>query len=253
MVIDRSELRDVLFSEVAANPTSRMTVIGGNLVLLRLRELAHEGWARRTFDDQSGLIELSRAACERANDAIRTAYDRLSPEAAIETIGVIWEAAERTSRLAEARTRLCLARVGTPTLSGCPLWLSEQLESLSKPEEGLAPSHPQAAEAAALLVRACLYGAAKPVEADIQKAPLGCVSVDWRVPPALLHWEIEASRLPWPGVKVNVLASRHSSGKSKVDHHVFHTAFEVIKHFREQLYDMEHETGVHRRPASAKP
>ncbi|MCH7988630.1 MAG: hypothetical protein IID46_05685 [Planctomycetes bacterium] len=190
-------------------------------------------------DLQSGFIHRSTVECDQAAYAIRAAHQHLSPEDAVETIGTIWESLEKTGQLAEARTRICLGKLKEPQLAERPAWLAEQLQDLSQADEDLAPSHPLAIEAADRVIRACLHLSTAEIEAKVQKAPLGNVLVGWDVEPHSLQWEVEAARLPWPGVKINALVVDNSGDKPQAHTRIFHTAFEVIGHFSEQLHEFD--------------
>ena len=195
-------------------------------------------------DLQSGIIQRSSAACEQAAYAIRSAHQHLSAKEALKTIGTIWESLEKTGQLAEARTRFCLPKLPELQLADSPAWLTEQLGVLSQPDDDLAASHPLTIEATERLICACIQSSKTDAKADVQKVPLGNVLVDWNVEPNSLHWEVEAARLPWPGVKVNAMVVDNSGDKPQTHTRIFHTAFEVIEHFNEQLHEFGIQEGL---------
>jgi hypothetical protein len=152
---------------------------------------------------------------------------------------------DKTRQLAEARTRFCLGKLTEPSLAPRPAWLAEQIPDLHKSEEDLAASHPLAIYAVDKLIRACMLASQTALEATVQKGPLGNVLVDWNVATHSLQWEVEAARIPWPGVKVNALVVQNSGKTPRAHTRILHTAFEVIEHFIEQLHELGVETGMH--------
>jgi hypothetical protein len=222
-----------------------MTVAAGTM--LRIKQNCRTRGRRQSMDEQmvtvkSEFIERSKAACDELAQAIRDAHENLAPADAVKAITSIWESLDKTAQLAEARMRLCLPKLPTPELADRPDWIERQLPALKVGDEDLAASHPLAVEAADLLIRACLQASGASIEADIEKGPLGNVIVDWNVEPHALQWEVEAARLPWPGVKVNALVMDNSAAKPQGHTRIFHTAFEVIDHFKEQLDELGFET-----------
>ena len=119
-----------------------------------------------------------------------------------------------------------LAKLSAPDVAKRPRWLAEQLETLRHDEPDLAASHPLAIESADLLVRACLAATQASLTVTLEKAPLGHVIVDWKMESGSLQWEVQAARIPWPGVEVNALVFRDAMEEARAHTRVFHTAFE---------------------------
>lgn len=171
-------------------------------------------------------------------DCIRsTCENEDSPDQQLQQIASIWEQLDKTSRLAEAKTRILLGQIGKPDLAIVPDWFNAQLSELTAPDDELAPAHPLAIDSSKKLVQACLHEIpeAQELEADIAKSPLGRVLLDWTVPPNILQWIVEAVELPWPGVKVHVLSLDCSDSENKPVTRTFYNAFDLVEHFREQL------------------
>lgn len=192
-------------------------------------------WEQADF--QAGLIEKSRFLCDRISTQIRKAYDHLVPHEALNAISRIWENLDRTSQLAEARSRLVLGKLEFPQTVESPQWLSDQLGELSVSDSELAAANPLAVDAGQMLIRACLFGVTESVTAEVRRAPMGNVFVDWDVAPNVLQWEVVPAALPWPGLKVNVVAMNTSKAKPEIQSRIFHNAFDAIEYFQQQLGD----------------
>ena len=189
-------------------------------------------------DFNSGLIEKSRLWCDCISRQIRNAYDHLAPSEALNAISRIWENLDRTSNLAEARSRLVLGKLEIPPMVESPQWLLDQLADLSVSDAELAAANPLAIDAAQRLVRSCLFGVSEPITANVCRAPMGHVFVDWDVAPNVLQWEVVPAPLPWPGLKVNVVAMNTSKAKPEIQSRIFHNAFDAIEQFHRHLRDL---------------
>lgn len=193
------------------------------------------GWEQPDF--QAVLVEKSRLLCDRLSTQIRNAYDHLVPTEALNAISRIWENLDRTSQLAEARSRLVLGKLEIPPMVESPPWLLDQLGELSASDSELAAANPLAIDAGQKLIRACLLCVTASVTAEVRRAPMGHVFVDWDVAPNVLQWVVVPAALPWPGLKVNVVAMNTSKPKPEIQSRIFHNAFDAIEYFQRQLGD----------------
>lgn len=187
-----------------------------------------------SIDIQSGAISRWQITFREADQAIRNAYDTLTPREAIRLISTIWEQLDRTSELAAARSRLLVGKLGKPKLGPSPKWFEDQRAKLSEADEDELPVNPCAVTSAEFLIRAAL--AATPqhprLEAEIETGPRGRVVIDWHVSRARLQWMVEAIDIPWPSVKVYQVAHQpKSSGVSKLESRAFYNAFDAIDSF----------------------
>lgn len=185
-------------------------------------------------DIQTGAIPRLQIAFREADQAIRNAYDTLTPREAVRAISTIWEQLDRTSELAAARSRLLIGKLVKPQLASLPDWFENQRDKLSVAGEGEAIANPDAVAIAELLVRAALAAAPgnAALTAEIETGPMGRVIVDWCVPKGRLQWMVEAIDIPWPSVKVYQVLHRSEHGLPKsVETRIFYNAFDAIDSF----------------------
>ncbi|HUT11267.1 MAG TPA: hypothetical protein VMY42_12270 [Thermoguttaceae bacterium] len=190
----------------------------------------------RTEDIQSGPMVRWQHALDKADEAIRFAYDNLLPAEALKTISTIWEHLDRTSELAAARSRLLMGKVDKPGLAELPKWFEEQEPTLRNAKEGELAANPFAIESARLLVRAAYAAAGKTdkPEAELEVGPLGRVMIDWYFVGSRFQWMVEAIDLPWPSVKVYQLLRRSDVHAPKpVQTRILHNAYDAVESFTE--------------------
>ena len=187
---------------------------------------------RSSRDEQSGSAVLRQPEIAAAEQAIRSAYDRLQPDDALRTISEIWEQLDRTSELAAARSRILMGKMEKPRLAELPGWFQDQKPRLFDEEESVLVANPVAVETAELLVRALLAAIdeAGDLQAEVETGPLGRVIVDWHLPGSRLQWMVEAVDLPWPCVKVYQLSHRTAGNtEAAAQTRIFHSAFGVVE------------------------
>jgi hypothetical protein len=167
-------------------------------------------------------------------DAIRQSYDLEHPAQSMRAIGTIWEKLDEASRLAEARSRVLLARIKSPPLVDSPSWLDRQVRKLKTTDAEEAPVRPEAVESASKAIRACLATIRRGAKARIAHGINGRVEVDWEVSEGRLQWMVEAPEIPWPGVKVFALSRQNAFGSApKIK--ILRNVFSLIEHFNEHI------------------
>jgi hypothetical protein len=179
--------------------------------------------------------ELSQSACEQIRDLIRCACEHEAGNA-ISAIAQIWEQLVRAEQFAEARMRLCLAKVDEPALVDCPSWLMEPVKELSSSEDGLSASHPLAIESAEKLIR-LVYTRNSQWQSlpEVEKAPLGQVAVTWETNRRRVTWLVAPSRLPWPGIEVKSTLMEMQGAQPHVEARVFFVASEAVEYLEKCL------------------
>lgn len=191
-------------------------------------------------DVQSGPSPVWHVSLERANDAIRQAYDSLSPSEALSAIARIREELDRCSELAAARSRLLLGKLDPPGLCETPDWFVSQKAELVKSaeEDGDILPAPWVLDSAELLIRAVLVEVERPEAcvAELGVGPLGRLIVDWRVGQGRLRWMVDATEVSWPAVRVFQLRrSGPGSLETLAETRIMYNAFDVVKETREHM------------------
>jgi hypothetical protein len=185
-------------------------------------------------DIQSGAIPRWQVSFREADQAIRNAYDTLTPKEAIQVISTIWEQLDRTSELAAARSRLLAGKLCKPKMVPLPKWFEDQRAKLHATDEGDIAANPLAVTSAELLVRAALAGIPDScgVEAELETGPMGRVIIDWRVPEKRLQWMVEPLDIPWPSVKVyQVSHEPYATSIDALETRVYYNAFDAVESF----------------------
>ena len=177
----------------------------------------------------------SKSDCDDISTLIKEAYGHSDTNVALEAISCVWEKVDRVAQLAEARTRLLIGKIDTPPRGEAPDWLASQISCLSEASNIGPTANRQAIESVENLVCACLMKQDRNFTAQIAPTPLGHVFVDWDMAPRVLQWEVIPTPLPWPGCRVNVVSMDNSVSKPKIQSRIFHNAFQVIRHFHEQI------------------
>lgn len=178
--------------------------------------------------------QAPRSATFDSNAEIKDAYEKLDPQAALRKICDIWTKLDESVQLAEARTRILLAKLPPPELAAMPNWLDEQLPAMMNGDDDTGPPNRAAVESSIRLIRACVHHAPS-LGASVTNAPLGRVSVDWDLPTGKIRWLVGTADLPWPGASVISLVKTRTDSGVRRSTAIFHTAFDVVAQFREAL------------------
>ena len=189
----------------------------------------------RSKDYVADWTRESKTDCDDISTLIKEAYGHSDTNVALEVISCVWEKVDRVAQLAEARTRLLIGKIDAPPRGEVPDWLASQISFLSEASNIGPTANRQAIESVENLVCACLMNQNCNFTAQIAPTPLGHVFVDWDMAPRVLQWEVIPTPLPWPGCRVNVVSMDNSVSKPKIQSRIFHNAFQVIRHFHEQI------------------
>lgn len=177
---------------------------------------------------QDALVSVHYQRRLAANEIIKSAFNELNTEEALEIIRSVWNQAEETCELAAARSRLLLAKLPKLSLAKAPSWYVEQLEALD--EDDKASLNPASKRASDLIVRSI---AAKfpNLSATVSVGALGRITLDWKIEMLKLAWMIEPVDLPFPSVKIyQVIVSPHEMVKTEIIrdmHHALHILLDI--------------------------
>ncbi len=179
-------------------------------------------------------LEISEGACDQLRVSIKMACSE-GHEQAQRLIARIWEQIARTEQFAEARMRLCLGKAVPPPTANRPEWLESAIHELQSNDEGLAASHPLAIESADLLLRAFLVKQSAAVIPEVERAPLGAVSVIWDNRTRRILWLISAPRIPWPGIEVRATKMDFANDQAHVEVRAFFSADDALRYLDENI------------------
>jgi hypothetical protein len=192
------------------------------------------------LDLQLGRVDEWRVELQRADQAIRRAYEDPDPRKGLKFIAAVWEELHKTSELAAARSRILLGKLKLPQLAPTPNWFEDQKDTLSEVDHGELAANPLAVASTELLIRAVVaaIGDAEELRAEVDIGPAGRVLVDWLVPGIRLQWLVEATDTPWPSAKVYQLSYPiKGTLQEPPNTRVLYNAFDVVDSFRSLVRD----------------
>lgn len=173
-------------------------------------EFDDDGSFEATVDVEGGVKYLSgvgvqrasneaEATCKALNYQVIRAYDALRPEDALQTIGVVWNMAEKTCELAAARSRLLLGKLPKLPSAAVPLWFENAV--LEWDADDNAMLNPASLNAARKIV-GCAAAEFPSLQAQLTVGMLGRVTLDWYIENVRCSWMIDPTDLPFPSTRI---------------------------------------------------
>ena len=161
-------------------------------------------------------------AYEKIKNQIRQVHKDLSRDIAIKEISNIYREVENILHLADARLRISLIGIEKPELGDTPLWAEVPLN------KAYCQCRDAIVEDAEKILQALNKVTDELPEAMIQTTDHS-MAIDWQVEGKLL-WEVQFSKLPWPGVYVRSYY-RVPGPEFNFNARTFKTFEELLAHF----------------------
>ncbi|MFC1759683.1 hypothetical protein ACFL2H_13100, partial [Planctomycetota bacterium] len=176
--------------------------------------------------DAERVSNQAEATCKALNKQVVRAFNALHPTDAIKTIGVVWNMAEKTCELAEARSRLLLGKLPKLPSVAVPQWFEDAVLSWDDEDRGVV--NPASIDAARRIV-GCVSAELSDLQALVTVGMLGRVTLDWYFEGVRCSWMIDPTDLPFPSTRIYE-ASQLPKGKMQTRIiHDMHSALNALR------------------------
>lgn len=157
--------------------------------------LAMQGRITKQLSDES-TFESSCIHSDEIGNAIKIAFDSLSPSEALREIGKFWEHSENNCRLAEARSRILLRRVTIPKTKDNPL---PPIDA-----DSLVANVDRSSLNTVNRIFSSIDNDSAP-KPDLEISDNGNITLSWKCATRKIFVEVEPTNLPWPGLKARYM------------------------------------------------